>query len=118
MEFLKSKIKFNEDVSDPIFTFTVKDFQGKEIAGTNTEFERILTGKYKKNDIVECTFKQKIPIAPGKYTLSFSCTKFNTKGDLEVLNRKYDALLIEVTTQKNTVGLIRLDPEIKILKIN
>lgn len=114
---LKSKIKFNKAVSDPIFTVTVKDFHGNDIAGTNTEIEKVLTGSYKKGDIVVCEFRQKIPVAAGKYTLSFSCTKYNLKGELEVLNRKYDALLIEVMTTKNTVGIIRLDSSIKVHKI-
>lgn len=114
---LKSKIKFNQDVTDPIFTVTVKDFHGNDIAGTNTEIERVITGKYKKGDVIVCEFKQKIPVAAGKYTLSFSCTKYNLNGELEVLNRKYDALLIEVITTKNTVGIIRLDSNIKIHKI-
>lgn len=114
---LKSKIKFNEAVSDPIFTVTVKDFHGNDIAGTNTEIEKVLTGSFKKGDVVVCEFRQKIPVAAGKYTLSFSCTKYNLKGELEVLNRKYDALLIEVMTTKNTVGIIRLDSNIKVHKI-
>ena len=62
-------------------------------------------------------FTQKVPVAPGKYTVSFSCTKYNLAGDLEVLSRKYDALLIEVITTKNTVGIIRLDSKIKVEKI-
>ena len=114
---LKSKIKFNQDVSDPIFTVTLKDFHGNDIAGTNTEIEKVLTGSYKKGDTVICEFKQKIPVAAGKYTLSFSCTKYNLNGELEVLNRKYDALLIEVITTKNTVGIIRLDSSIKVHKM-
>ena len=114
---LKSKIKFNKAVSDPIFTVTVKDFHGNDIAGTNTEIEKVLTGSFKKGDVVVCEFRQKIPVAAGKYTLSFSCTKYNLKGELEVLNRKYDALLIEVMTTKNTVGIIRLDSNIKVHKI-
>ena len=114
---LKSKIKFNKAVSDPIFTVTVKDFHGNDIAGTNTEIEKVLTGYLKKGDVVVCEFRQKIPVAAGKYTLSFSCTKYNLKGELEVLNRKYDALLIEVMTTKNTVGIIRLDSNIKVHKI-
>lgn len=113
---LKSKIKFNEDIQDPIFTMTLKDFKGLEIGGTNTLIEGIVTGKYKKGDIVTAEFKQKLNVAPGKYTLSFSCTHFNNKGDLEVLNRKYDALLIEILSTKNTVGLIRLDSKIRIEK--
>ena len=54
---------------------------------------------------------------PGKYTLSFSCTHFNHRGELEVLNRKYDALLIEVLSVKDTVGLMRIDSEIEIKKV-
>lgn len=114
---LKSKILFKQDVKEPIFTMTVKDFKGLEMAGTNTLIEKVITGEYKKGDIVIAEFKQVINVAPGKYTLSFSCTHFNSKGELEVLNRKYDALLIEVLSTKDTVGLMRLDSKIKIEKI-
>lgn len=111
---LKSKILFHEDVKDPIFTMTVKDFKGLEMAGTNTLIEKIATGEFKKGDVVTAEFNQVINVAPGKYTLSFSCTHFNPKGELEVLNRKYDALLIEVLSTKDTVGLMRLNSEISI----
>ena len=115
---MKSKIKFNQDVSDPIFTMTVKDFQGTTLAGTNTDIEKVLTGDYKKGDIVVVEFRQKIPLTAGKYTLSFSCTKYNLQGELEVLNRKYDALLIDVITTKNAVGIIRLNSNISIKKFS
>ena len=114
---LKSKIKFNKTVKDPIFTMTVKDFQGNDIAGTNTDIEKVLTGTYKKGDVVVVEFKQRLPISPGKYTLSFSCTQYDLGGNLIALNRKYDALLIEVMTTKHTVGLMRIDSEITIIKL-
>ena len=114
---LKSKILFNKDVREPIFTMTLKDFKGLEIGGTNTLIEKIATGDYKAGDIVEVQFKQRFNVAPGRYTLSFSCTHFNHRGELEVLNRKYDALLVEVLSVKDTVGLMRLDSDIKISKI-
>ena len=114
---LKSKVVFHEDVKDPIFTMTLKDFKGLEMAGTNTLIEKIATGDFKKGETVEVSFKQKINVAPGKYTLSFSCTHFNHRGELEVLNRKYDALLIEVLSTKDTVGLMRLDSDIEIKKV-
>ena len=81
---LKSKIKFNEEVDNPIFTMTVKNFHGVEIAGTNSMIEKIYPGKFKKGDIVVAEFKQRFPIAPNRYTLSFSCTHINAKGELEV----------------------------------
>ncbi len=115
---LKSKIKFHKKVKDPIFTVTIKDFQGNDICGTNTLIEKVYTGEYEKDDEVIVEFKQKLPIAPGKYTLSFSCTHFNAQGELEVLNRKYDALLIEVLSTKEYVGLVVLDSKITINKID
>ena len=45
-----------------------------------------------------------------------TCTHINAKGELEVLNRKYEALLIEVISSKDSVGLLRIDPEIEIIK--
>ena len=114
---LKSKVKFNEKVKDPIFTMTIKDFQGKEITGTNTDFEKLSTGEFDKGDIAVAEFKLKLPIAAGKYTVSFSCTHFALSGDLEVYNRKYDALLVEVMTTKKFVGMLRIDPEVKVHKI-
>ena len=114
---LKSKIKFNKNVKNPIFTMTVKDFNGNDVAGTNSEIEKVMTGEFKSGDTVVAEFKQKLPIAPGKYTLSFSCTRFNLNGELEVLNRKYDALLFEIITTKPTVGIVRLDSNITFHKI-
>lgn len=114
---MKSKILFKEKVKDPIFTMTVKDFSGKEITGTNSDVEKVITGEFDKGDVVIAEFTQKVPIAPGKYTLSFSCTHFNLKGELEALNRKYDALLIEVSTMKNTVGMVRINSQVKVHKL-
>ena len=115
---LKSKIKFNKDVDNPIFTMTVKNFNGIEIAGTNSMIEKIYTDKFKAGDIVVAEFSQKLAIAPGPYTLSFSCTHLNAKGELEVLNRKYEALLIEVMSSKDCVGMLRLNTKMKIERIN
>ena len=113
---LKSKIVFNEKIVDPIFTMTVKDFKGLDMMGTNTLNEKIVTGIYEKGEEVIVEFKQKLSLAPNKYTLSFSCTHYNAKGELEVLSRKYDALLIDISSNKDCVGLYRLDSDIKIEK--
>lgn len=113
---LKSKIKFNKEIDNPIFTMTIKNFNGVEVAGTNTMIEKIYPGKFKKDEIVEVEFIQKLPLAPNKYTLSFSCTHINANGELEVLNRKYEALLIEIISSKNCVGMINLDTKIKIIR--
>ncbi len=114
---LKSKVIFHKDVKDPIFTMTLKDFKGLEICGTNTVIEKIITGEFKKGDIAITEFKQTFNVAPGKYTLSFSCTHFNNRGDLEVLDRKYDAILVEVLSVKEMVGLLKINSEVNVTKI-
>ena len=115
---LKSKIRFNTDVKNPIFTMTLKDFKGNDICGSNTLIANNLTGEFKDGDIVEVSFKQRFNVAPNKYTLSFSCTKFNSSGELEVLNRKYDALLIEILSNQDVVGILKVDSDISYKKIN
>ena len=113
---LKSKIKFNKDIDNPIFTMTIKNFNGIEIAGTNSMIEKIYPGKFLKGDVVTVEFSQSLPIAPGPYTLSFSCTHINAKGELEVLNRKYEALLVEIISSKDCVGIVKLDTKINVIK--
>ena len=115
---LKSKVRFNKDIDNPIFTMTIKNFNGIEIAGTNTMIEKIYPGKFENGDIVTVEFRQKLPIKSGAYTLSFSCTHINSKGELEVLNRKYEALLVEIISSKDCVGIVKLDTKINIDKEN
>lgn len=112
----KSKVRFNTKVNEPIFTLTIKDFSGKDITGTNSNIEKVATGTFEEGDIAIAEFTQKIPIVPGKYTVSFSCTKYNASGALEALSRKYDAILIEIMSSKNSVGIVRIDSNINIEK--
>lgn len=115
---IRQKIKFNEDVKNPIFAMAIKDFKGLELIGTNTLVENKYTGEYKKGDIVTVEYKQKIPLAPERYAISFGCTNFNVKGELEVMDRKYDAILIEVMSNRQTVALVDIKSNITIEKEN
>lgn len=111
---IKMKVKFNEDVEEPIFALSIKDIKGLELAGVNTKVYETKTGNYKKGDVVTVEFKQSIPLNPDRYTLSFGCTKFNTKGDLEVFDRKYDAIFLEVLGYRGCLGLLDLKTNIDI----
>lgn len=113
---MKSKVEFYENVENPIFTMTIKDFHGNDITGTNTYFEKVDTGTFNKGEIGICEFTQKLPISPGKYTVSFSCTEIDKDGNFKVLSRKYDALLIEITSKKNCVGTYMLSSDINVNK--
>ena len=115
---IKLKAKFNEDVECPTFSMTIKDFHGKEICGTNTNYLNYYTGNCKKDETYICEFKQKFNLAPGKYTLSLSCSKFDYNGEIVVLNRNYDLLIFEVMSSKKFVGYYNLDTEVYFTKIN
>ena len=113
---VKMKVKFNEDIQEPIFAMSFKDIKGLELAGTNTKAYKTKTGEYKKGDIVIVEFRQQIPLSPERYTISFGCTKFNDNGDLEVFDRKYDAIFIEIIGYRECLGLMDLKTKINIIK--
>ncbi len=107
------KVKFNEDLQDPIFAFTVKDSKGLELTGTNSLMKHIETGSFKKGEIIEVTFNQKANFQIGKYALSLGCVAINESG-VEVFNRIYDAILFEIIGSEQMVGFYDLDSKIDI----
>ena len=113
---IKKKVKFNEEIDEPIFALSIKDFKGLELGGVNTRAYKKITGLYEKGDTVIVEFKQTFPLAPERYTLSFGCTKITHNGDLEVFDRKYDALFVEIIAFRDCLGLIDLKSEINITK--
>lgn len=114
---IKMKINIKEDISDPIFAVTVKDVKGNEYCGTNTLIYKMLTGDYKAGENVLVEFKQVIPLAPGKYTLSFGCTKYSPSGELTVYQRKYDAMFIDIVSYRQSVAMCDLKSKISFSKI-
>lgn len=115
---IKMRVKFNEDIDEPIFAMGIKDFKALDLAGANTEERGITTGKFKKGEIAIIEFEQTIPLAPDKYTISLGCTKFNKNGDLEVFDRKYDALFLEIVADKGSLGLVEINSNIRIGREN
>lgn len=113
---VKMKVKFNELIDEPIFALAIKDFKGLELGGCNTKAYKVLTGTYQKGDMVTVEFKQTFPLAPEKYTLSFGCTQFNAKGELEAFDRKYDALFIEIIGYRDCLGIIDLKSKINVIR--
>lgn len=114
---IKLRAKINKDVECPTFSMTIKDFNGQEICGSNTNFMKIYTGSCKAGEVYECEFKQKLLLAPGKYTLSLSCSRFDTNGEIVVLNRNYDLLIFEVLSDRNIVGYYDINSEISLKKV-
>lgn len=113
---LRSKVRFNEDIKNPIFTFTFKSIKGTDITGTNTMYEKVNVEKAFSGEVYVASFKQKMNLQGGEYLLSMSCTGF-INGEFVVYHRLYDAVNVTVVSDKNTVGYYDMDSQVNVKKI-
>ena len=110
---IKEKIRMNEDIKDPIFTWTIKDKRGTDLTGTNTMLEKIDTGFGEKGRVYDVSFTQKMRLQGGEYLLSMSCTSF--EGDeLKVHHRMYDVISLTVLINENKVGIFDSESSVRI----
>ena len=97
---IRMKVRFNEDIQEPIMAYTFKNIQGTEITGTNTMYENAKVERSGKGDTCTVTFTQTMNLQGGEYLLSFGCTGYKN-GDFTVFHRLYDACNITVISHKN-----------------
>ena len=113
---IKERIRFNDKLHDPIFTYTFKNLQGVNITGTNTMYEDKSIGTVEPGDVVEVSFTQDMFLQGGEYLLSISCTGYN-EGDFKVYHRLYDVINISVISDKNTVGFYDMDSQTTVRRV-
>ena len=110
---IRMKVRFNEEIQEPIMAYTFKNIQGTEITGTNTMYENAKIEHSGKGDICTVTFTQNMNLQGGEYLLSFGCTGYKN-GDFTVFHRLYDACNITVISSKNTVGFYDMDSKVEV----
>lgn len=110
---IRMKVRFNQDIQDPIFAFTIKDTQGTEITGTNTMYENISSGPVKAGEEKVISFTQSMNLQGKTYLLSLGCVGF-TNNKFTVYHRLYDVCDIDVISDKNTVGFFDMDSAVEI----
>lgn len=110
---IKERIHFHDEIESPIFTYTIKDKRGADLTGTNTMYEASDVKAVKNGDEYEVEFKQKMTLQGGEYLLSMSCTGFEN-GEHVVYHRLYDIVNITVISNKNTVGVYDMEPEVSL----
>ena len=113
---LKSKVKFKQDVHDPIFTYTFKNIQGVAITGTKTMYEKKDVPLAKEGETYVATFEQDMFLQGGEYLLSMSCTGYRD-GEFQVYHRLYDVCNVTVVSDKNTVGFYDMNSVTTVEKI-
>jgi ABC-type polysaccharide/polyol phosphate transport system ATPase subunit len=96
-----------EDLHEPIFALTLKNTAGVEIYGTNTLFSQQPAPAMKSGEAREVDFIFPLDLMPGHYFISFGFTHF--VGDkLVVLQRRYDAIKIDIHAVDRTFGIANL----------
>ena len=99
------RVKFNRDVFEPIFAYTIKDIKGQDVTGTNTHLEGKSFGLLSKDSIISVVFEQKMVLQGGQYLLSLGCTGFEADSFV-VYHRLYDVCNIQVLSDRNTLGVV------------
>ncbi|MDO4519591.1 MAG: ABC transporter ATP-binding protein, partial [Eubacteriales bacterium] len=110
------RVRFHQDMDDPIVAYSFKNLQGTEITGTNTMFEKQMVPPQKKGDILEVTFKQNMNLQGGEYLVSLGCTGYHD-GEFDVYHRLYDIFNVMVVAEKNTVGFYDMHSDISIKNV-
>ncbi len=109
---IRERIRFHAPIQAPIFTYTIKDKKGTDLTGTNTLFEGTDIKPVQEGDVYDVSFTQKMTLQGGEYLLSMSCTGFEG-GEHVVYHRLYDVANITVISNKNTVGVYDMEPEVE-----
>lgn len=107
------KIRFNEQIQEPIMAYTFKNIRGTELTGTNTLFEKAEVPEPAPGGCCTVTFTQKMDLQGGEYLLSFGCTGYKD-GEFKVFHRLYDACNITVISAKNTVGFFDMNSTVTV----
>lgn len=107
------RVRFNEQIQEPIMAYTFKNIRGTELTGTNTLFEKAKMPEPAPGDTCTVIFTQKMDLQGGEYLLSFGCTGYKD-GDFKVFHRLYDACNVTVVSTKNTVGFFDMNSTVTV----
>ncbi len=113
---VKSKVHFNTNIENPIFTLTFKTIKGIDVTGTNTMYEKCDVGLCKEGEEYVATFTQKMDMQGGEYLMSISCTGFDG-ADFVAYHRLYDVMNITVVSTKNTVGYYDMNSKVTVEQV-
>lgn len=112
---IKTKVRFNEEIKNPICTLTIKTIRGIDVTGTNTMIEERFIEKANAGDVYVVTYEQQMDLQGGEYLVSMSCTGFEN-GNLTAYHRCYDLISINVISDKDTVGFFDMNSKVTVEK--
>jgi ABC-type polysaccharide/polyol phosphate transport system ATPase subunit len=100
-------VEADDACPEPIFALTIKNTAGVEIYGTNTLFSKQPASALEAGEQHEVAFTFDLNLMPGHYFFSFGFIHFVGE-ELVVLQRRYDAINIEIHGLDRTFGIANL----------
>jgi len=67
---VRLRVRFDQDVEDPVFGFLIRNRHGIQIYGTNTDLEALHFGSVSQGEIFEVTFRFECWLAPDSYSIT------------------------------------------------
>lgn len=114
---VKYKVKFNENIKNPIYAMTIKTKSGLEIYGTNTMYEQFQFESVKKGEIKEVEFSIKnLNLGIGDYFISLGVVEM-LDSNISPIDRRYDVINFKMIPSDKSFGLINLNSNIKVKKL-
>ena len=109
---VKFRCLFHEDISSPFFGILLKTPDGVILYGASSrELMPEDIGLVKKGSVIDFTFKLKMNFNNGPILFSVGLTHCDEFGSDEPLDRRYDAILINVDHKKRFIGLVDAETE-------
>ncbi len=110
---IRMKIKFNEEISNPVFAVTLRDIRGTDICGTNTIIEKKIIEKANKGETITVSFKQNAVMQAGNYLVQLGCVEQDAAGEIVAHHRIVNAFNMQVLSSKTTIGYFDIDSQIE-----
>ncbi|HTR39884.1 MAG TPA: Wzt carbohydrate-binding domain-containing protein [Bryobacteraceae bacterium] len=110
---IRVAVRYREPVEEPVIGILIRTRIGLEVYGTNTELEKIATGKYAAGDILQIDFRFRCDLCPGEYTL----TAASHDADGTAHDWIDDAVAFQVADSRYTAGVANLRAKVEVKKL-
>ena len=108
--------KFNCPVENVIFGITIKTNDGVTVFGRNTidAPDSFILNSLKEGQVIDVTFYINAQLCTGDYLVSLGIVKM-VDGEVEPMERRYDAICIRVESESTSYGIVDLYNKVDIL---
>ncbi|VVB88180.1 Uncharacterised protein [uncultured archaeon] len=111
---IQLKIQFHEDAINPIAGYIIRDIDGREVYNTNTLWNNLILGEFKKNDTFEISFLQRMILNNGLYFITVALAYSDAK---QLYDWHDNVIEFEVKNNKKYCEIVDLQTEIKINRV-